>query len=190
LAFIDDCLDPDKKDTPVDPLAALEKTSEAQANLTKVQIPRLEALQSVSEHFNADPYSLSLKARKKFRAEKKIDQAKRKADEDLKGRYGLPASLSLLEDDAKAKEEAKSAWEEAKQLHHSQQNAKRRRIGGVEVPLTSSSSGSSAASSKASSSKSSLDTLRARILSNTAKNGSSTESRISSSKSILPIRKL
>ncbi|KXN85861.1 hypothetical protein AN958_10759 [Leucoagaricus sp. SymC.cos] len=179
-------IDPDKKDTPDDPLAALEKTSEAQANLTKVQIPRLEELQDVSEHYNADPYTLSQKARKKFREEKKIDQQKRKADDDLKGRYGLPAALSLLEDDDKAKEEAKSAWEEAKQLHQ-QQTAKRRRVGRVDVPSTSrTASGSSVSAS----SKSSLDTLRARILSNTAKNGSSSASSRQSSKPILPIRKL
>ncbi|KAJ3565147.1 hypothetical protein NP233_g7818 [Leucocoprinus birnbaumii] len=187
--------DPDKKDTPDDPLAALEKTSEAQANLTKVQIPRLEALQSVSEHYNSDPYSLSLKVRKKFREEKKIDQQKRKADDDLKGRYGLPASLSLLEDDAKAKEEAKAAWAEARQKLQSQESAKRRRIGGVDVvatsstsrPATSSSTGSRPSSFKSSS----VDSLRARILSNTAKNGSSAVSRpsSSSSKPILPVRK-
>ncbi|KAF5359166.1 hypothetical protein D9756_003171 [Leucocoprinus leucothites] len=184
--------DPDKKGTPDDPLAALEKTSEAQANLTKVQIPRLEALQSVSEHYNADPYSLSLKVRRKFREEKKIDQQKRKADDDLKGRYGLPASLSLLEDDAEAKEEAKSAWAEARQKLQSQEGAKRRRIGGVDVVVTPSLSRPASGSSSASSKSSSLDTLRTRILSNTAKNGSTAQSRLSasSSKSILPIRKL
>lgn len=186
-------IDPDKKDTPDDPLAALEKTSEAQANLTKVQIPRLEALQSVSEHYNADPYTLSLKVRKKFREEKKLDQQKRKADDELKGRYGLPASLSLLEEDAKAREEAKSAWEEAKQQLQSKESAKRRRIGGVDVPVISSThrtaSGSSASSkTNPSASCSSLDTLRARILSNTAKNGSLKHSQVPS-KSSLPLRK-
>lgn len=182
--------DPDKKDTPDDPLAALEKTSEAQANLTKVQIPRLEALQSVSEHYNADPYTLSLKVRKKFREEKKLDQQKRKADDELKGRYGLPASLSLLEEDVKAREEAKSAWEEAKQQLQSKESAKRRRIGGVDVPVISSTHRT--ASSKmnsSSSSSSSLDTLRARILSNTAKNGSLKHSQLPS-KSSLSMRKL
>lgn len=183
-------VDPDKKDTPDDPLAALEKTSEAQANLTKVQIPRLEALQSVSEHYNADPYTLSLKVRKKFREEKKIDQQKRKADDELKGRYGLPVSFSLLEDDAKAREEAKSAWEEAKQKLQSKESLKRRRIGGVDVPVISSTqraAGASSASSKMNPS-SSLDTLRARILSNTAKHGSLKHSQ-QPSKSSLPMRK-
>lgn len=180
--------DPDKKDnTPDDPLAALEKTSEAQTHLTQVQIPRLEALQSVSEHYNADPYTLSLKVRKKFREEKKREQQKRKADEDLKGRYGLPASFSLVEDDTKAREEAKAAWEEAKQkFHQSQEGAKRRRIGGVDdVPVISSTTHRLTGGS----SSSSLDNLRTRILSNTAKNGSIPHPRLSS-KSSLPIRKL
>lgn len=181
--------DPDKKDnTPDDPLAALEKTSEAQTHLTQVQIPRLEALQSVSEHYNADPYTLSLKVRKKFREEKKREQQKRKADEDLKGRYGLPASFSLVEDDTKAREEAKAAWEEAKQkFHQSQESAKRRRIGGVDdVPVISSTTHRLTGGP---SSSSSLDNLRTRILSNTAKNGSIPHPRLSS-KSSLPIRKL
>jgi coiled-coil domain-containing protein 130 len=128
-----------------------------------------------------------VKVRKKFREEKKIDQQKRKADDDLKGRYGLPASLNLLEDNAKAREEAKSAWEEAKQLHQAQQTAKRRRIGGINVPSTSISRAAtgSSASSKASSS---VDTLRARILENTARKGSSAQSRLA--KPSLPIRRL
>jgi len=144
----------------------------------------------VSEHYNADPYTLSLKVRKKFREEKKIDQQKRKADDELKGRYGLPVSFSLLEDDAKAREEAKSAWEEAKQKLQSKESLKRRRIGGVDVPVISSTqraaSGSSASSKMNPSS--SLDTLRARILSNTAKHGSLKHSQ-QPSKSSLPMRK-
>ncbi|XP_006459139.1 hypothetical protein AGABI2DRAFT_177205 [Agaricus bisporus var. bisporus H97] len=190
--------DPDKKGIPDDPLAALEKTSEAQTNLTKVQIPRLEALQSVSEHYNSDPYALSVKARNKFRQEKKVEQLKRKADDDIKGRYGLPVSLSLLEDDEKAKEEAKQAWEEARQEFQSQESSKKRRIAGLEVPSTSSSRtgvatlGSGSASSRPHKSnskpRSSLDTLRARIMENTAKNSTvSTQPRIS--KTVLPIRK-
>jgi len=151
----------------------------------------------MSDHYNADPYTLSLKVRKKFREEKKLDQQKRKADDELKGRYGLPASLSLLEEDVKAREEAKSAWEEAKQQLQSKESAKRRRIGGVDVPVISSThrtaSGSSASSkinssSSSSSSSSSLDTLRARILSNTAKSGSLKHSQLPS-KSSFPMRK-
>ncbi|KAF9448609.1 DUF572-domain-containing protein, partial [Macrolepiota fuliginosa MF-IS2] len=178
--------DTEKKETPDDPLAALEKTSEAQTNLTKVQIPRLEELQSVSEHYNADPYSLSLKARKKFRQEKKVEQQKRKMDDDIRDRYGLPASLSLLEDDEKAKEEAKSAWEEAKQQLRTQESAKRRRVGGIDVPPTSS---KTATGSSSNSSKSSLNSLRARILENTSKKISPlAQSR--SSKPTFPIRKI
>jgi coiled-coil domain-containing protein 130 len=152
----------------------------------------------VSEHYNSDPYSLSVKARKKFRQEKKVEQQKRKADDDIKGRYGLPASLSLIEDDEIAKDEAKQAWEEARRQLRLQESSKKRRIAGLGVPSTSISRtgvatlGSGSASSRPhnskSSSKSSLDTLRTRIMENTARNSMvSTQSRIS--KNILPIRK-
>jgi coiled-coil domain-containing protein 130 len=149
----------------------------------------------VSEHYNSDPYSLSVKARKKFRQEKKVEQQKRKADDDIKGRYGLPASLSLVEDDETTKDEAKQAWEEGRQQFQLQESSKKRRIAGLDVPSTSTSrtgvatldSGSRPHHSK-SSSKSSLNTLRARIMENTARNSTvSTQPRIS--KNILPIRK-
>ncbi len=123
----------------------------------------------MSERYSADPYSLSVKVRKKFREEKKIEQQKRKADDDIKGRYGLPTSLSLLEDDEKAKEEAKSAWEEARQHFQSQERAKRRRLGGLDVPSTT----SRTATGSKSSSKSAVDSLRARVLENTARKGGS-----------------
>lgn len=153
-----------------------------------MQIPRLEALQNVSEHYNSDPYSLSVKVRKKFRQEKKIEQQKRKADDDIKGRYGLPVSLSLLEDDEKAKEEAKSAWEEARQQVQLREATKRRRVGGVDVPLVST---SQARIGSSTGSKTSLDTLRARVLENTArKTGGLAQSRLPTSKPALPIRKI
>lgn len=131
-----------------DPLAALEKTTDAQNHLTKVQIPRLESLQSASEHYNADPYAHSTRIRKRFREEKKIEQAKQKANDEIKGRYGLPASLSLVEDDEQAKQEAKEEWIKARL------GSKRRKLG---------------SSSSSSSSTNPLDSLRTRILENTAK---------------------
>jgi coiled-coil domain-containing protein 130 len=139
-----------------DPLAALEKTTDAQNHLTKVQIPRLESLQSASEQYNADPYAHSTRLRKRFREEKKVELAKQKANDDIKGRYGLPASLSLVEDDEQAKQEAKEEWVKAKLELASR---KRRKLGEDVRPSSSSSS----------SSVNPLDSLRTRILDNTAR---------------------
>ena len=95
---------------PADPLATLEKSTEAQNHLTKVQVPRILQLQSASDHYNEDPYSASLRVRKRFRAEKKIEQAKQAADKQLKGKYALPEELKLLEDNATMKDEAHIQW--------------------------------------------------------------------------------
>ncbi|KAK2463471.1 hypothetical protein APHAL10511_004557 [Amanita phalloides] len=98
-----------------DPLAALEKSTEAQNYVTKVQAPRLEELQHVSQRYNADPYAHSLRVRKRFRGEKKVEQEKQRADDALKSRYGLPASLTLLEDDKRARQEAREQWQRERQ---------------------------------------------------------------------------
>lgn len=90
---------------------ALEKTTSAQHHTEKVQKPRIESLQQLSEHYNADPYSLSAKARKRFREEKKLDKLNRAADSELKGRYGLPEDLSLAAENEATRREAKEAWE-------------------------------------------------------------------------------
>src|ERR1700733_8388626 len=93
--YICHALDTDGSTSVTDPLAALEKTTDAQNHLTKVQVPRLESLQSVSEHYNSDPYSLSLKVRKRFREEKKLDKAKKAVDDGIRGKYALPEDLTL-----------------------------------------------------------------------------------------------
>jgi coiled-coil domain-containing protein 130 len=121
-----------------------------------VQKPRIESLQSVSEHYNGDPYSLSLKVRKRFREEKKIELAKRQADDAIKGRYGLPETLRLLEEDEKAVQEARSRWAIAK-ITLGEQESKRRRIS------------SSAPSQSSSTAVNAVDSLRTKILQNTAK---------------------
>ncbi|CAA7265566.1 unnamed protein product [Cyclocybe aegerita] len=156
--------DTEKESAEIDPLAALEKTTDAKRQMETVAKPRIESLQVVSEHYNSDPYSLSLKARKKFREEKKVEQQKRKADDDLKGRYGLPATLSLLREDEKSVQEAKDLWNKAKADHL---GAKRRRttIEVTSIPASTSSRLPPSASSKSST----LDSLRTRILQNTAK---------------------
>jgi coiled-coil domain-containing protein 130 len=107
----------------------------------------------VSEHYNSDPYTHSTRLRKRFREEKKVDQAKQKANDEIKGRYGLPASLSLVEDDEQAKQEAKEEWAKAKL----ELSSKRRKLGG------------DAKSPSSSSSANPLKSLRTRILENTAR---------------------
>jgi len=131
--------DTDKPTSSGDPLAALEKSTVAQNYVAKVQAPRLDELQQVSQHYDADPYTHSLRVRKRFREERKVEKQKQKADDQLKGRYGLPASLTLLEDDATSKQEAREQW----------LREKRRKVGGP--------------------SKSNFDTLRARVLANTTR---------------------
>ncbi|THV08688.1 DUF572-domain-containing protein [Dendrothele bispora CBS 962.96] len=162
------------KATPDDPLAALEKTTDAQTHLTKVQLPRLEALMEVSEHYNSDPYSLSLKARKRFREDKKVRKEKEKVDDQVRDRYALPSDLNLVEEDAETAKEAKEEWAKGREELLSRER-KRRKLP-VETSLKVSSSSflsSSRSSSNASGSKTSKgsasDALRARILGNTAR---------------------
>jgi coiled-coil domain-containing protein 130 len=114
--------------------------------MTQVQVPRLEALQNVSDHYSADPYTLSSKVRKRFREEKKVALAKKEADDQLKGRYALPEALVLAEDDEETRREARAEWAKGQSLLP----AKRRKLG------------SGLSSGNASTS------LRARILGNTA----------------------
>jgi coiled-coil domain-containing protein 130 len=163
---------------PSDPLAALEKSTDAQTHLTKVQIPRLESLQGVSEHYNSDPYALSLKARKRFRTEKKADKEKQAVDNQLKNRYGLPETLHLVQDDDGAKSEAKLEWEKGRRELERRDNAKRRRLS-LDASVLSMSSSSIISRSQPGSSSSSQSrrrpsntvttSLRARILENTAR---------------------
>ncbi|KAF9790336.1 CWC16 protein [Thelephora terrestris] len=106
--------DTDGKDKPVDPLAALEKSTESQNYLMKVQAPRLEEMQGLSDKYNEDPYAASVRARKKFREKKKVEKAKEAVDNAIKSRYGLPAGLKLLEDGSSEVDEAKREWLKAR----------------------------------------------------------------------------
>jgi len=145
--------DPDKeRGEAMDPLVTLEKATDAKRHMETVQKPRIESLQSMSEHYHSDPYSLSVKVRKRFREEKKVELAKRRADDAMKGRYGLPETLRLLEEDEKTVQDAKSQWANAVL----EQESKRRKI-------------SSSAPSQSSSAINAVDSLRTRILQNTAK---------------------
>ncbi|KAF8876729.1 hypothetical protein BD779DRAFT_1677629 [Infundibulicybe gibba] len=153
---------------PADPLATLEKTTDAQNHLTNVQVPRLELLQSLSEHYNADPYSLSCKVRKRFREAKKIEKQKEKANEHIKGRYALPETLQLLEDDEAAKQTAKEEWIKGKLELELQERTKRRKLA-VETVTIPSASGSRPSLSRKVAPSTGVSALRARILENTAR---------------------
>jgi len=111
-----------------DPLAALEKSTEAQNHAKNVQLPRLEALQSVSEHYNADPFTLSRLVRKRFREEKKVEKRKRAEDDAVKGRYALPEDLTLVPDDDSIRDEARDEFAKARRDFLADEDAKRRRL--------------------------------------------------------------
>jgi hypothetical protein len=82
--------------------------------MTKVQVPRLEEIQDLSDKYNDDPFSASVRVRKRFREQKKIDKAKKAIDDGIKGRYGLPEELKLLEEGDEDRISAKEEWDKAK----------------------------------------------------------------------------
>ncbi|KAI0329248.1 DUF572-domain-containing protein [Cubamyces sp. BRFM 1775] len=169
----------DPNQGPVDPLAALEKSTDAQNHMNNVQIPRIEALQNLSDHYSSDPYAHSLRVRKRFREQKKVDKAREEADEHIKSVYGLPETLALTTEDEESKAKAKEQWEQARQAMEERESAKRRKIGAelAVVPSASSSRLSARASqSRAGGSGSGGDpvsALRAKILGNTARQSGS-----------------
>ena len=118
-----------------------------------MQIPRLESLQEVSDRYNNDPYTLSSLVRKRFRAEKKIEAAKRAADDQLKGRYGLPETLQLAAEDDESKSEARQQWERARREHEAR-TIRKARLQSSATPLSSQG-------------RDPLTLLRARVLGNT-----------------------
>ena len=163
--------DTDSKIEPVDPLAALEKTTDAQAHATKVQAPRIEQLEDLSAHYNDDPYTHSQRARKRFRAEKKVEQARDEADKALKEKYGLPSELALERaDDAGAVAEARDEWTRSR-VARAGEDASRKRKLALEAPVLPAPPrrGSSSSVSLESAASSAASSLRARILSNSAR---------------------
>ena len=160
------CPDTEGTDTPADPLVALEKTTDAQNRLTRIEAPRLESLQALSENYNADPYTLSSKVRKRFREVKKVEQQKQKADEHIKSRYGLPASLRLSEEDEGTIKEAKEEWNRGRRELAAKESKKRRRLAVDIVSIPSSSTSPLTVTARTSKP---IDSLRARILENTAR---------------------
>ena len=163
--------DTDSKTEPVDPLAALEKSTDAQAHATKVQAPRLEQLEDLSAHYNEDPYTHSQRARKRFRAEKKVEQAHAEADKALKEKYGLPPELALERaDDPGAAAEARDEWVRSR-VARAGEDASRKRKLALEAPVLPPPPrrGSSSSASLESAASSAASSLRARILSNSAR---------------------
>lgn len=139
--------------------------------MNNVQKPRIEALQSVADHYGSDPYSLSLKVRKRFREVKKVEKAQQAADDQVKGRYGLPETLKLSAETEDTRSAAKEEWQKA-QKEIAERDSKRRRLevtgrlSSSIIPRVSSARSTGASGSNVSSA---ADLLRARILQNTAR---------------------
>lgn len=105
----------------------MEKTNTAKHNVETVVKPRIDALLDLSEHYNADPYSMSSKLRKTFREEKKVLKRKREMDDDFKTRYSLPDDMALVAEDD-VRQEAKDAWTSEKKSFDRHAAEKRRAL--------------------------------------------------------------
>jgi coiled-coil domain-containing protein 130 len=157
--------DTDGKTEPVDPLAALEKTTDAQTHATKVQAPRLEQLEDLSAYYNEDPYTHSQRARKRFRAEKKVELAREEADKSLKQKYGIPAELALERaDDPATAAEARDEWARGRAARAGENSSRKRKLA-LEAPVLPAPPRRGASASK----ESAASSLRTRILSNSAR---------------------
>jgi coiled-coil domain-containing protein 130 len=108
-----------------------------------------------------------MRARKRFRAEKKVEQARIEADKSLKEKYGLPAELALERaDDASAAAEARDEWARAR-AERTAEDARRKRKLALEAPVLPAASLRGSEPSPYPSSAAS--SLRARLLSNSAR---------------------
>lgn len=63
-----------------------------------------------------------------FRTAKKLDKAKKDADDAVKNKYALPEELALVADDSSMKVEAKEAFSQGRLEHRADADAKRRRL--------------------------------------------------------------
>ena len=130
-----------------------------------MQAPRLEQLEDVSAHYNDDPYTHSRRVRKRFRVEKKAEQARVEADKSLKVRYGLPTELALERaDDPGTAAEARDEWARGRAAR-AEENTSRKRKLALEAPVLPAPSRRGASTST----ESAASALRARILSNSAR---------------------
>ncbi|KAH9958571.1 hypothetical protein BC827DRAFT_1269418 [Russula dissimulans] len=141
----------------------------------KVQAPRLEQLEDFSAHYNEDPYTHSQRARKRFRAEKKVEQARAEADKTLKEKYGLPSDLALERaDDADVAAEAREEWARGRAARAGENASRKRRLA-LEGPLLPAppppppAARRGALASSESTTTAAAASLRARLLSNSAR---------------------
>ncbi|KAG8935519.1 hypothetical protein FRC02_007878 [Tulasnella sp. 418] len=81
----------------------------------------------LSEHYNSDPYALSITVRKKFREEKKVEKRQQEADDNFKDKYSLPADLNLVSAD-EVREEARDTWAKRKKEFEIEDAARKRRL--------------------------------------------------------------
>jgi coiled-coil domain-containing protein 130 len=118
----------------------------------------------MSAHYNEDPYAHSQRVRKRFRAEKRVEQARIEADKSLKEKYGLPTELALQRaDDPGTTTEAREEWARGLAAR-AEDNTSRKRKLALEAPVfTPSRRGVSTSTESAASS------LRTRLLSNSAR---------------------
>lgn len=171
-------IETDPNQGPVDPLAALEKSTDAQNHMNNVQVPRIEALQDLADHYGSDPYSISLRVRKRFREQKKVEKALEEADEAIKSAYGLPEVLALSAENDETRAKAKEEWERGKQALEERESVKRRKFGAevAIIPRSTSSKGPSrstqsgrSAAGTSSGGGDAVSALRAKILGNTTR---------------------
>lgn len=150
--------------------------------------PRIEALQTLSEQYNADPYALSVKVRKKFRDDKKAEKRKREEDDDFKTKWALDKDLQLVTDE-EVRTEAKEAWQAGKREFNREAGVKRQALE-LDVGSTPISRASrlAAGSSVGSSSSSSSQRMQSRI-SNSKPTSHSAKSALASTLLINSLRK-
>jgi coiled-coil domain-containing protein 130 len=123
----------------------------------------------MSEHYNSDPYALSLKVRKRFRDEKKVEKQKKSVDDQIKGRYGLTETLSLLDDNEETTEVAKQEWAKGRREQQLHESNKRQKLAVAVTTISSSVSSSLKPRHRGKQGLANpLSSLRARILENTA----------------------
>ena len=108
-----------------------------------------------------------MRVRKRFRAEKKVEQARAEADRSLKEKYGLCPELALERaDDAGAAAEARDEWTRAR-AERTADDAHRKRKLALEAPVLP--PAPPRRSEPTSSPSSAASSLRARLLSNSAR---------------------
>ena len=154
----------------------------AQNHMNQVQKPRIESLQMLADHYGSDPYSLSLRVRKRFREEKRIEKEKQAEESELKGRYGLPEELVLTRDSAETREQDREAWLKARSELAERESIKRRKLETVSImprqlPKAASSLRNTSAPSSSRSQPTAAELLKARVLGNTARRKSPGPSR-------------